>query len=309
MDKIYEEIPVGRAKDLRNQKFNNLTVLYRTKNIKKSTQWVCQCVCGNQCVASMSHLTSGHTTSCGCYKKSVSFNDIVGQKFGKLTVLKYDKTKGKGHTYWICKCDCGTEKSIRKDGLISGAVISCGCYHKEKTSEIFTKDLTGQKFGKLTVLERAGSNKHKTALWLCECICGTKKIIPSSALIKGESKSCGCIKSFGETKIKELLNNNNITFIQEKTFPTCKFKDTNRLAKFDFFINDTYLIEFDGSQHFKSGTGWNTEEKFQKTQEHDIYKNQWCKENGIPLIRIPFSKLDTLTIEDLLLNTSNFIQE
>lgn len=309
MDKIYEEIPVGKAKDLRNQKFNNLTVLYRTKNIKKSTQWVCQCVCGNQCVVSMSHLTSGHTTSCGCYKKSVSFNDITGQKFGKLTALKYDKTKGKGHTYWICKCDCGTEKSIRKDSLVSGAVVSCGCYHKEKTSEIFTKDLTGQKFGNLTVLERAGSNRNKTALWLCECICGTKKIIPSNALIKGESKSCGCIKSFGETKIKELLNNNNITFIQEKTFPTCKFKDTNRLAKFDFFINDTYLIEFDGSQHFRSGTGWNTEEKFQKTQEHDIYKNQWCKENGISLIRIPFSKLDTLTIEDLLLNTSNFIQE
>ena len=76
---------------------------------------------------------------------------------------------------------------------------------------------------------------------------------------------------------------------------------------FASYCKDNYLIEYDGIQHFyASGTDWNTEEKFQKTKEHDIYKNKWCKEHNIPLIRIPYTKLNTLCIEDLLLETTQF---
>jgi hypothetical protein len=55
-------------------------------------------------------------------------------------------------------------------------------------------DLTGQKFGRLTVLERRGSNKQHNALWLCKCECGKEKIISSINLRKGKSKSCGCLR-------------------------------------------------------------------------------------------------------------------
>ena len=67
------------------------------------------------------------------------------------------------------------------------------------------KDLTGQKFGKLTVIEYAGTNKHGGALWLCQCECGNRKIVPSRSLVTGHSKSCGCIQ---ET-IKQNLGNLN----------------------------------------------------------------------------------------------------
>lgn len=58
------------------------------------------------------------------------------------------------------------------------------------------KDLTGMTFGKWKVIERKGSDKYGYALWLCECQCEkrTKKLIRSSALISGESKSCGCLQ-------------------------------------------------------------------------------------------------------------------
>ena len=303
----YKEIPLGRAKDLSQQRFGKLTAIYRTENKGKQTQWLCQCDCGKYCVVSMSHLISKHTTSCGCYKKLASFDDITGQRFGRLLVLGYDRTEGKGHTYWKCKCDCGVEKSIRKDGLISGAVISCGCFIKEQTSKLFTKDLTGQLFGNLTVIERVGSDNHNNALWLCQCKCGVKKIIPGQSLIKGQSKSCGCIKSQGEYKIKQLLLQYNIPFTTEKTFSTCIFNDTSHKAKFDFYINNQYLIEYDGEQHFKSGSGWNTKEKLEKTRQHDKIKNEWCKENNIPLIRIPYYHLDNLVIDDLQLKTSKFL--
>lgn len=56
-------------------------------------------------------------------------------------------------------------------------------------------DLTGQKFGKLTVIERSGSN-HNGAIWFCKCDCGNVKYVPSCYLRNGEVKSCGCAKNF-----------------------------------------------------------------------------------------------------------------
>lgn len=55
------------------------------------------------------------------------------------------------------------------------------------------KDLTGMTFGRLTVIERIGSNKLRHALWLCQCECGNQKIISCANLMSGKSNSCGCL--------------------------------------------------------------------------------------------------------------------
>ena len=54
------------------------------------------------------------------------------------------------------------------------------------------KDLTGQTFGRLKVLERAGSNKYGRALWLCKCDCGKITVKTGKLLLNGHCKSCGC---------------------------------------------------------------------------------------------------------------------
>ena len=56
-------------------------------------------------------------------------------------------------------------------------------------------DLLGQRFGKLTVIARAENNKHNSAMWLCKCDCGTEKIIQGDCLLKGHTKSCGCLRA------------------------------------------------------------------------------------------------------------------
>lgn len=56
-------------------------------------------------------------------------------------------------------------------------------------------DLTGQKFGKLTVIELAGTDKYGTALWKCKCNCGNMKIVRSVNLKNGYTVSCGCIRA------------------------------------------------------------------------------------------------------------------
>lgn len=112
--------------------------------------------------------------------------------------------------------------------------------------------------------------------------------------------------STGEVLISILLNNFKIPYYPQIKFDTCKNPETNYHFIFDFFINDSYLIEFDGEQHFHGTSGWNTEENYLKVKKHDEYKNQWCKNNNIPLIRIPYTKLDSLCIEDLMLETTQF---
>ena len=67
-----------------------------------------------------------------------------------------------------------------------------------------TEDLTGQRFGKLTVLQRAEDkiykNGQKRSCWLCQCDCGNKKEVAAHHLKSGEIKSCGCIKNENRKK-------------------------------------------------------------------------------------------------------------
>ena len=54
-------------------------------------------------------------------------------------------------------------------------------------------DLTGQKFGRLTVIERAKNTKHGAARWRCKCKCGKETIVIGDELRKGATRSCGCL--------------------------------------------------------------------------------------------------------------------
>lgn len=113
-------------------------------------------------------------------------------------------------------------------------------------------------------------------------------------------------RSFGENRIATLLSLSNIPYTIEQTFDTCVFEDTGAYARFDFYVNNEYIIEFDGEQHSKNVEIFNGEKGFNKTKEHDLFKNKWCMINNIPLIRIPNSRLKNVTIEDLLIDTSDY---
>lgn len=57
------------------------------------------------------------------------------------------------------------------------------------------KDLTGEKFHKLTVLKRAGYDKYNKILWMCRCDCGNTTVTHGRDLVNGHCKSCGCAKN------------------------------------------------------------------------------------------------------------------
>lgn len=58
------------------------------------------------------------------------FIDITGKRFGRLTAISKEPPSPHG-AYWLCRCDCGSEKAILSKHLRKGRINSCGCYRKE----------------------------------------------------------------------------------------------------------------------------------------------------------------------------------
>jgi len=140
--------------DLTGMKFGKLLVIKRaedytyiikkTGKIARSPQWLCDCDCGNEATVLGRRLRDG-TKSCGCLQKEYAekYEDLSGQKFGKLTVIKMSHKEKQGEQskiYWECKCDCGNTDYVNSGNLKSGVVKSCGCET--------LKNLTNLKHGK-----------------------------------------------------------------------------------------------------------------------------------------------------------------
>lgn len=245
-----------------------------------------------------------------------AFKDETGKKFGYLTVLKLlDEKNSDNRRLFLCQCKCGNLIKVPGKRLRSGNTKSCGCLRKEKALEILKEyapnkesiglDLTGKRYGKLTVLKEVDSivksNGKNMRRWLCKCDCGNEIIVQHTYLTTGDTVSCGCLNSKGERIIENILKENNIPFKKQYSFKELK----NKLPlHFDFGILDSngeieYLIEFDGEQHYDKNNNMYSEERARL----DIKKNIYCLSNNIPLIRIPYNFLDKININMLKLNT------
>ena len=298
-----DEIPVGRAENLTGKQFGRWTVLYRVKDEGNSSCWKCRCDCGTERVVRKQHLKNGKSQSCGCLHKEIVTNyhllDIAGQRFGNLMAIRPTNEKLGTSVIWECQCDCGNVCYVSVSHLKQGNNKSCGC--------LVAKDITGQKFGKLTAIEVMDKrDKFGHRIWRCKCECGGEAFTSTGNLISGLVQSCGCLISKGEEQVRILLNERNINFTTQQSFDSCKYENSERPPRFDFYVNNSYLIEYDGQQHFYPIDHFGGDEQFIIQQQRDKYKNQWCKDNNIPLIRIPYTKLDTLCIEDLMLETTQF---
>ena len=291
---------MGKFIDMTGWEINGVQVIESIKNPTKSgnVRWRCKCFCGKEFIVVGSNLRNGNTQSCGC-KKIKKSTIQPGEKYNSLLILeRYD------HIRWKCLCDCGNEIILSESELKYGRRKSCGCQQNRKI------DITGKRFGFLTAIEPTEQRAGNSVVWRCKCDCGNEKLVAVDLLREGNTQSCGCQKnSFGEEKIKTILKENNIIFIKEKTYDALRFLDTNKMARYDFFLpNYNCLIEYDGKQHFElTGGFFGNEEAFKKLQKHDQIKNQFAKDNNINLIRIPYTEYDNIDITYLLPETSKFL--
>lgn len=105
-----------------------LTVIRRS-----GKHWICNCDCTNENVkAYTSDLTSGRKVDCGCV--STEKSNLVGKRFGRLTVVERDSKRKSDKKYWLCICDCDKDNnpiSVYDGSLKSGDTRSCGCLQRE----------------------------------------------------------------------------------------------------------------------------------------------------------------------------------
>ena len=232
--------------------------------------------------------------------------DLTGNKYGRLTVLHKDaERKTNNGSYWVCQCDCGKIKSVKSSSLRRGEIKSCGCLRNEivyAANEYRRDHLEGQKFGKLTVIERDETKPKGVVYWICLCDCGNLTSVRGSNLKTQDTNhktvSCGCYhRSIGATNILTLLKENNIDFVEEYVF-----LDLPK-SRFDFAIIEnekiTRLIEFDGEQHFKDIPSWGG---LELQQQRDKVKNEYALSHNIPLVRIPYWERDNITFETIMGN-------
>ncbi|WEA58251.1 hypothetical protein [Pediococcus pentosaceus] len=154
----------------------------------------------------------------------------------------------------------------REEDIVSGEYKMIGMYVNTKTKTLFRHSACGYEW----------------------------KITPNSF---NQGNRCPkCKQSRGEKLITNILETLNIPFESQKRFDSCRHKLP---LPFDFYVNDSFLVEFDGEQHFKpadfSGRGaeW-ADKSFKSGQLRDNIKTQWAKDNGIPLVRIPYTEFDDI---------------
>lgn len=134
-----------------------------------------------------------------------NLKDITGQTFGRLKVIERVEDQvskaGNHKTMWLCKCSCGNEIITSYNRLKRGETQSCGCLARELTSRKCSKDIAGQKFGKLTAIRRV-SEIGEPVKWECKCDCGNTCIVSKNNLGRS-TKSCGCLKHKGTHKLSK----------------------------------------------------------------------------------------------------------
>mgnify|MGYP006988858809 CR=1 FL=1 len=130
-------------------------------------------------------------------------NDIIGNKYNKLTVKKYLGFKVYGHGknqrkfyFYKCQCECGNCVIVRRNELVKIIRTQCKtCAYKKINPE----DIIEKRFGKLTVIEHV-ENRNGFHFYKCQCDCGNTTIVSRSNLLGNKTSSCGCYK---KQRIKE----------------------------------------------------------------------------------------------------------
>ena len=278
---------------------NNIDVLEKYQNSQTKIKFKCK-IDGYEWSAKPDSVLHGSGCPlCGRKKKSEKLKKS-NEKFLQelytinpniLVLDKYvnDKTKLR------CKCKIdGYEWLSKPNYLLSGH----GC-HKCSNAERYNTDSFIEKMQNINSnIEILGEYVNARTKIKCRCLlCGYKWSTAPNNLIS--DKGCpNCNTSKGEKRIKNFLEDNKVKYISQYKFKDCK--NVNQLP-FDFYLSDYHMcIEYDGRQHFESINHFGGEEKFNLTQLRDNIKTQYCQDNKIKLLRIPYWEFNN--IENILEN-------
>lgn len=227
-----------------------------------------------------------------------------GDKFGLLTVIdaNCEKTEKHGDKKSKCLCECGETTIVRNVDLRRGDTLSCGCLSgHNKGNEIKNGDI----FGNLTVIDANCTHSTETTRpWLmskCHCICGNE-ILVRNCNLRNEDRnfSCGCQKSIGEQKLIKALKELSVNYQYQKFLEINTRKMFLDFAILDKDDNIKCIIEYNGKQHYMPIDYFGGKEKFQEQIKRDELLKQYCNQNNILLVEIPYTDLNKINKDFIL---------
>lgn len=203
------------------------------------------------------------------------------------------------------KCSkCGYVQERLPCNIHRDSFMCISCYKKKyhKTQEQFEMEIKYEPYKLISKYE----SMEKPARFKCN-LCGWEFVTePYRLTRKDKRKGCPkCNASLGERKIMDILNNLGIDYEKEKTFDGLVSARGGYL-RYDFYLpRYNMLIEYDGEQHFKDfGRFFD----YESLKMNDQIKNEFAKEKGIRLLRIPYTKY--MDLRHIILNEiENFSRE
>lgn len=139
-------------------------------------------------------------------KRGGRFKDHAGKVYGKLTVVSEAGRNAHNAVVWLCRCYCGKHTVTDASKLAYKSGLGRGCYcSKDCPLFRYSKPTSGPDRHVLAVLDQ-GSVHHWTVVGtcdgtpyalshvLCRCVCGTERPVQAYSLVKGGSRSCGCVQ-------------------------------------------------------------------------------------------------------------------
>lgn len=161
------------------------------------------------------------------------------------------------------------------------------CYGNAKSTQQEVEEYLNE-YGYKLLSTYEGNNKSITI----ECPKGHITDTMTYARFKDGCRCVKCNESKGEREIENLLKDYDVHFFDQYRFEDCKFKNT---LPFDFYLpQHNICIEYDGEQHFKIKDWFGGLDGFVDRIIRDTIKNEYCKNNGIKLIRIPYLEYENI---------------
>jgi len=214
-----------------------------------------------------------------------TFQKIATENGGECLSKKYINTR----TKLTFKCGQGHIWETKPHNVKLSKSWCPVCSNSIKLTINQMRELANKRDGKC--LSETYIDSHTKLLWECK---NRHQWMAKPSQIKNSNNWCPiCNESSGERTINNYLKQNNILFEREKKFDDCKGK--KQMLSFDFYLPiQNILIEFDGKQHYKPVNFYGcSNEQATKTHEalikNDKIKNKYCIDNGIRLIRIPYT--------------------
>lgn len=157
--------------------------------------------------------------------------DYKGRRVGRLLVIEEVPERKNSFVCWLCLCDCGN-KIVRDSGYLRQVgTASCGCYTADH-HKMRRRDITGQRFGKLTAIEPTDKRKQQSVIWRFQCDCGNiAEIAMKEVTAKtNPTSTCGCSKKgyIGNSEHgKKQYHNIEKNYIMGTNIELIRRKDTN----------------------------------------------------------------------------------